>query len=392
MPPIIVILAIWAAGLGASAQYAKLAVGFDALAAIYTDAGAALGFAVSLLSLLGLVFGLSGGRLVGRIGPKRALVGGLVLGAAMSAIQALLPPLPVFLLARTVEGLSHLALVVAAPTLIAETAPPRLRPAAMTLWSTFFSVAFAALAWFGPHLIAARGLGGLLWAHAGYALLIALVLMAILPKPERMTPLPPAPRRSALRQHLALYGDPFVSAAGWGWTFYTFTFVSVLTLLPRLSPDPPAWLPALLPLAAIAASLSLGVGLLSRFSAVRISVTGFALSALATLAILGSGGAAWAVIVLFLCLGLVQAAGFAAVPELVSDPRDRAMANGAIAQTGNLGNLTGTPVLLALLSVGGTTPAILALTACYLAGGAAHVIMARRRALRRQEASASRAT
>lgn len=331
---------------------------------------------------------------MGRIGPKRALVGGLVLGAAMSAIQALLPPLPIFLGARTIEGLSHLVLVVAAPTLIAEIASPHLRPAAMTLWSTFFSVAFAALAWIGPDLIAAHGLAGLLWAHAAYAIGMALILMVMLPKPARMThpEIAPGPARGPLRQHLDLYRDPYLSAPGWGWIFYTFTFVSILTLLPQLSPDPPGWLPAILPLAAIASSLSLGVALLSRFSAVTVSIAGFALSALATFGILASGGAAWAVIVLFLCLGLVQAAGFAAVPELNAAPEDRAMANGAIAQTGNLGNLTGTPVLLALLSLGGAKPAILALTACYVAGFAAHVIHARRRAHSRQDASASRAT
>ncbi len=394
MPPILVILAIWAAGLGASAQFAKLAVGFDALAEIYTGAGALLGFAVSLLSLLGLIFGLSGGKLVSRIGPKRALVGGLVLAAAMSAVQALLPPLPVFLIARTIEGLSHLILVVAAPTLIAEIAPLRLRPAAMTLWSTFFSVAFAVLAWIGPGIIAGYGLDGLLWAHAIYALLMAALMQALLPKPARITR--PAPQDGKmpglLAQHVALYRDPFVSAAGWGWIFYTFTFVSILTLLPELSPDPPAWLPALLPLAAIASSLTLGVALLSRFSAVTVSIAGFGLSALACLGVLLGQGSAASVLGLFLCLGLVQAAGFALVPELNSDPVDRAMGNGAIAQTGNLGNLTGTPILLILLSWGGAPAATLALVLCYVAGFAAHVIHARRRARWGQDASASRAT
>ncbi|MHA6324969.1 MFS transporter [Roseivivax sp. CAU 1753] len=390
MPPLIVILAIWAAGLGAAAQYAKLAAGFDALAATYTNAGAALGFAVSLLSLLGLVFGLSAGRFVARIGPKRAMIGGLLLGAAMSAVQALLPPLPLFLAARTVEGLSHLVLVVAAPTLIAETATDRLRPFAMTLWSTFFSVAFAALAWFGPAVILAYGLQGLLWGHAAYVGVMALLLWPILPRPA---PVLPVVRQSGiLRQHLDLYRDPNLSAPGWGWLFYTFTFVSILTLLPQISPDPPGWLPLILPLASILTSLTLGVVLLTRFTAVQISLAGFAMAALATLGILASGGAAHVVIVLFLCLGLVQAAGFAAVPELVPAPKDRAMANGAIAQMGNLGNLTGTPVLLLLFAWGGAGPAILALTCCYIAGFAAHAIMARRRARLRQEASARRAT
>ncbi|MCE0506858.1 MFS transporter [Roseivivax sp. GX 12232] len=389
MRPILLILAIWVAGLGAAAQYAKLAVGFDALSEVYTDAGAALGFAVSLLSLLGLVFGLSAGRLVARFGAKRALIGGLILGAAMSALEATLPALPLFLAARTIEGLSHLAIVVAAPTLIAETAPDRLRPAAMTLWSTFFSVAFAAAAWAGPAVIAAYGLDGLLLAHAVYLLAMAGLLAPVLP---RATPGEPevARRAGILRQHLALYSDAWLSAPGWGWLFYTFTFVAVLVLLPQIAPGAPVWLATVLPLAAILTSLTLGVALLSRLSAVSISMLGFALAAGCTLWALFSPGTTTAVIALFLTLGLVQAAGFAAVPQLARRPADRAMANGAIAQMGNLGNLTGTPVVLALLGIGGPQAALGALIFCYLAGFGVHAVMARRRA--RQPASESRAT
>lgn len=392
MRPVFLILAIWAAGLGAAAQFAKLAVGFPALAVAYPGAGAALGFAVSLLSLLGLFLGLSAGRMVARTGPRRALLGGLLLGAAMSALQALLPPLPVFLAARTLEGLSHLVLVVAAPTLIAETATLRWRPGAMTLWSTFFSVAFALTAWLGPALLAAHGLEGLLAAHAGYMALMALVLAPLLPRAA-----PPAPASAAapvgpVAQHRALYGDPALSAPAWGWLFYTFTFVSVLTLLPQLTGlSDAAALAGLLPLASILVSLTLGVFLLTRVSAVQLSTLGFALSAIASLALLVTGGAAAAILALFLCLGLVQAAGFAAVPELAQAPADRAMANGAIAQMGNLGNLTGTPILLLLLGWSGAPAATTALVACYLAGLGAHLLLARRRA-RRQEASASRAT
>ena len=384
----LVIFTIWLAGLGGAGQYAKLAAGFGALSEAYPGAGAALGFAVSLLSFLGLLFGLYAGRLVARFGAKRALIGGLVLGAAMSGIEALLPALPIFLAARLIEGLSHLAIVVAAPTLIAETAPERMRPAAMTLWSTFFSVAFALAAFAGPAVIEAYGLSGLLFGHAAYLLAMAAILAPVLPRPERSEPA--GESDGIVRRHVRLYGNPWLSAPGWGWLFYTFTFVAVLTLLPEVAPGAPLWLATALPLAAIMTSLTLGVVLLSRFSAVQISVAGFGLSAILTLALLATGGATWALLGLFLCLGLVQAAGFAAVPQLAHTASDRAMANGAIAQMGNLGNLTGTPVLLALLSVAGRDAALLTLVACYVAGAGAHAVLGARRAA--QEASASRAT
>ena len=42
--------------------------------------------------------------------------------------------------------------------------------------------------------------------------------------------------------------------------------------------------------------------------------------------------------------GLTAGANFAAVPELNQAPRDQARANGAMAQLGNIGTFSGTPI------------------------------------------------
>ena len=52
-------------------------------------------------------------------------------------------------------------------------------------------------------------------------------------------------------------------------------------------------------------------------------------------------------------LGIVQGASFASIPELNPTVEGRARASGAVAQLGNLGTTTGTPVLAALLAWGG---------------------------------------
>ena len=49
-------------------------------------------------------------------------------------------------------------------------------------------------------------------------------------------------------------------------------------------------------------------------------------------------------------LGIVQGASFAAIPSLNPATDDRARAAGAIAQLGNLGTTTGTPILAAMLA------------------------------------------
>ena len=140
------VVLIWCAGLGAAAQYGKVSVTYDLLGSVYTDAGPQLGFAVSLVGFTGILFGVVAGVLVSAIGYRRAMIWGLILGAVISLYQSSLPSMPFLLGSRIVEGFSHLAIVVAAPTLIAAISTDTQRNFALTLWGTFFGVAFALLA------------------------------------------------------------------------------------------------------------------------------------------------------------------------------------------------------------------------------------------------------
>ena len=162
------ILALWGAGLSAAMQYAKISVIYDLLGQIYPDSGAALGWLVSMVGGIGILLGVVAAMLVARVRYRRALLGALWLGALVSAAQALLPALPVMLGLRLIEGLSHLAIVVAAPTLIAQIATDRQRGLALTLWGTFFGVAFAIMAWGGRPLALAAGVPALFVLHGAY--------------------------------------------------------------------------------------------------------------------------------------------------------------------------------------------------------------------------------
>ena len=383
MRAMVTVLAIWAAGLGAAAQFGKISVLFEALADQYVGASpVALGLIVSIVGIVGLVFGTTAGLFVARIGPRRAIVAALAMGAAMSALQSLGLSYPVMIASRVVEGVSHLAIVVVGPTLIAGLAAERYRGLAMTLWSSFFGVTYAVLALAAPPLLDAYGAGGVYLAHAlwmaGMALCLALVLPGDPAAPQGM-------HRGVLAQHAAIYASPRLSAPAMGFFCYTFLYVAVLTLVP---PDVPvaqrAFAAAGMPLISIALSLTLGVWLLGRMSAVRVVQGGYlaAVPGFVLLALFwgqGSGmvaGALWVAA----ALGIVQGASFAAIPELNATPEDRAQAAGAIAQLGNLGTTTGTPVLAALLiGAGPWGLALVAGFACALGIGL-HAVQARRRA------------
>jgi len=344
------IAALWGAGLGAAAQYGKISVTYDLFGATYPDAGAALGWIVSLVGFVGIVFGVIAGLLVARIRYRRALLSALWLGAGMSALQFFMPPLPWFLALRGIEGLSHLAIVVAAPTLIAQLAPPERRSFALTLWGTFFGVAFAVLAWGGRPLAITYGLPALLLVHAvymaGFALFLSARLRALPPEGDP----PPLSLRGLIRDHATIYRSPYIAAPAAGWLFYTFCFVATLTVLPPfIAPEWRALVMGAMPLISIASSMTLGVWLLALVPAVGVVLLGFAGCAI-SMAWLGAVPGDPAACFTFAgFMGLIQGASFAAVPQLNAAPAQQAQANGAMAQMGNLGNTLGTPVMAAAL-------------------------------------------
>jgi len=374
----LLVFLLWAAGLGAAAQFGKISILYDSLRATYGGNGeVALGLVVSIVGMVGLIFGTTAGLLVARVGPRRAILAALAAGAAMSALQSLMPAYPLMLASRIVEGASHLAIVVVGPTMIAALAPEHRRPLAMTLWSSFFGVTYAILALIGPHATAT----GLFLGHAAYmAALAAILFLTLPPDPRHSHP----PLGNLLAQHAEIYLSPRLAAPAMGFCCYTFLYVAILTLLPPETPQTHrALIAAGMPLVSIAVSLTLGVRLLGRMSAVRLVQLGYAAAIPGFLLLWLSWGQGAGMVaggfLLSAALGIVQGASFASIPELNTSPEDRARAAGAVAQLGNLGTTTGTPVLAALLaSAGPAGLAGAAVTLC-LAGIAIHALQKARR-------------
>lgn len=376
------VLILWLAGLGAAAQFAKFAVPFSDLRLLYQDAGTQVGWLLTLISALGAVLGMTAGVLVARIGLGRTVFMALVLGGGISLWQATLPGFAIMLASRVVEGVSHLMIVVAAPTLIAQVTSDRYRGVGMTLWSTFFGVSFALMAWFGLPFVEHWGLGGLLMVHGAYMLLMAVVLSIALriahnTETKAIVRLEQTPM---IKRHLDAYRSPYVAAPAVGWLFYTMTFVALLAVLPELLPPSSRdMIIGFMPIVSIAVSLIVVSAMLVKATAITITILGFVLSGIVVMLFFVGLPLPHICIGLFATLGLVQGASFAAVPELNTTDEARALANGAMAQTGNFGNLVGTPVLLAVLGYGGHSAMLLTVVGLYVLGVIAHSLMARSR-------------
>ncbi len=379
--PFLLIFLLWGAGLGAAGQFAKISVIFPSLQEIYPNSGASLGFLVSLISFLGIGFGLFAGLILANVSFRKILLSALLLGAVISALQSLIPSLPLMLFSRLIEGISHLIIVVAAPTLIAQLSAPQHRNSCMIIWSTFFGVAFAITAWLGIPLAEKYGPSSLFTAHSIYMAMIAVLLAFTLPK----TPASPTKLalgfNNILALHLKIYSSPQQAAPALGWLFYTLTFVSLLTVLPDfVSEEDRTLISGILPLSGLIMSITLGMLLLRYFAAINVVMIGFACALATVLLIAILPSSPWLLVALVATLGLVQGASFASIPQLNPNATDQAHANGAMAQMGNLGNTLGTPIALVVLAGFGFNGLLVFLGFCYACGLLLHILQARRRA------------
>ncbi|SMX42730.1 MFS transporter [Actibacterium lipolyticum] len=379
------ILALWLAGLGAAAQFGKIAVAMPALRETYAVSEVALGFLMSSLGMVGLLFGVVGGVVVDRLGLRKMLLLGLIAGGCLSLVEGFMPAYPVMIALRFIEGFAHLVIVIAAPVLVASSASDRLRPAAMALWSSFFGVAYMAIALVAPPLIDGFGVGGLIRAHGLYLFVIAGILVLMLPKGPRTRPVAKAMSLSDwVGVHRRIYSSPYLSASGLGFVWYAMMYVALLTYLPDfVSAAQRSWMSAVMPLSSIAVSLTFGIFLLQRVSSIRVVKLGFAFSGLTALGLLvtvgNEGQFMIAAIVMMALAGIIASGSFASLAELNSDPQDRAHATGALAQMGNVGTTTGAPILAALIGGFGIWGLVCFVVLLSLLGICIHTVLGARR-------------
>ncbi|MDV6331629.1 CynX/NimT family MFS transporter [Asticcacaulis sp. 201] len=338
---------LWLVGVLAAAQLGK----FAALSSVIrTDLSLSLvgtGWLVSLIETGGASLGLVAGLLIGRWGSRRALIGGLSLLTVAGLAEGLsATALPLFA-CRIIESAGYLAIVIAAPSLIATIARPKDQAAALTLWSTFVPVGFAIGMGLSGAGLLITGWSNILLA---WGLIAAMVMAGCLRTtlPEVRTP-----------GCFVVAGRPaWLLSIGFG--FYTLVFVGLLALLPVYLNERIGLTPTLAATATGIASATTLVGaavaavvvqreaVLGRWVAMTLGLlvpaglSGLVFGGGAPLATIG------AIFILFAISGIPSSIVFARLPRMTGrdgQPPAVAAANGVLTQFGAGGSLIGPPIL-----------------------------------------------
>ena len=104
----------------------EMAVGFDFA-----------GLIVAIFATLGAAIGIAAGVVVGRLGVRRALIGGMAVIGFGNLIGAAAENELVLLAARIVEGVGFFGAVLAIPTILAQIIKPTERDFVMGVWSAY---------------------------------------------------------------------------------------------------------------------------------------------------------------------------------------------------------------------------------------------------------------
>lgn len=374
---IALIFSLWIAGLLAGGQFAKISVIIPELQALYPSQAGQIAWLLTLVSAVGAILGGFAASIANRYGLVRILTASLALAGILSLWQSTYPSFEIMAISRVIEGATHLGIVVTAPALMAEASSDRWRGATMALWGTFFGVSFAIFGWFGIPLLEQIQISGLFQLH-GAGLIATALLIAVLLKTSGTTIERSEAAQTPPSLNLTAFRDVCVLWPGIGWLFYTLTFLALLTILPAQLPDElRSQATTILPLVSIATGVLILPVLLMRFSASTMVMVGF-ISAALILSLGGQGDLLILATCLFAVLGLIQSGTFAAVAELNISTEKRTLGYGVMAQTGNLGNLVGTPLLLLSLDKYGLQSLQLITAMVYVAAFAVLTVLAGR--------------
>ena len=321
------------------------------------------GWMASLFNAVGAALGIAAGLLADRIGPRRSIGLGVLLLALGSAGGSLAADAWHILLARTVEGIGFVAVVVAGPRIIVAAARPRDHGLALGIWSTYMPAGMAVAMLAAPLILSAYGWRGLWLANVGVMLAFALVFVLVT-APRRWPGVPAAGGRLDAVGLRATVLRPGPWLLGGCFACYSIQFFAVMSWLPTFLIETQGRSLAAASLfgaitvaanvignVASAWAMHAGIGRRHLMATAYLVMAGCAVGIFADIV-----GPAWK-LPLALAFsafgGLLPAATLAGTAVHAPTAAQVSTTNGFVVQGSNTGSLLGPPVMALLVAVGG---------------------------------------
>ena len=352
----ILVFILWFAGIAAAMQFAKFSVVFDFLKEQYDVSSFWIGMSLSIVGLVGLIFGITISIYVSKIGHKTVLLASLLLGVIISIAQALNPIFSILLISRVIEGISHLGIVVTAPIIIVLVSSEKHHSLVMGLWSSFFGIAFSVMAWISKPIYESFSVFAIFLVHGFILVLILLALIPLLRKLD--IPRDNENKVTFFAAHKKVYSNWRTFSPGILFFFHTFMYIALFTFLPGLLGNESTrnLLLIILPLVSIAGTLVAGIVSQYLLSPSKLSMLAYIALIVLIIAVKLSFDNNTlfisSAVILIMFSGIIQGSVFSLIPNISLTTDGQTKANGAVAQLGNLGSTLGSPVFSYFLLFG----------------------------------------
>ncbi|QAR32662.1 MFS transporter [Geovibrio thiophilus] len=346
-----ILLIVFAAGVAAPLNQFKVPPMMQQLVEHFDMSLAVSGWLMSLFALVGMLFALPSGHIIGRIGMKAsgtialtALLTGSVMGGMSTSLLMLIS-------SRIIEGIGLCLISVTGPAAISAWFPPERRGAAMGVWATWVPIGTITM------FIAAPALG--VWQSAWIftsvytlAALAAFLLFFRMPDGFKMK------YKTDGNISGSLYSNKSIWLLAAVFMIYNIVIVSVKTYAPifleqehGLSLLKASMLTALIMLFSLASAPL--CGWLSDLLKSRkiILIAGLIIVCFVMFFLFGAGSAAFPFLLILLGItgGVVPTATFSSVSEIMKEPHLTGKGMSAIALGQNAGMFCG-PVLFSFLA------------------------------------------
>jgi len=134
------VLLLMGSGVVAAAQIGKAIISVPMIRSELALSLDLAGLIVATFATIGAMTGIGAGLVVSRLGARRSLIGGMGVIALCNMIGANAPDQLVLLVARIIEGVGFLAVVLAVPSMLAQLVAREKRDFVMAAWSAYMPI------------------------------------------------------------------------------------------------------------------------------------------------------------------------------------------------------------------------------------------------------------